>query len=104
MARSRKVRRSERDRLAMGVRHSGHSAAGPSLLESLERCLLDAMDEWLALKEDFNKDHPKLKLKRGEVRGLARAIAKIRLPYEDQHIVTKAIEKEFLRKVKNNES
>jgi hypothetical protein len=98
------MRRSERDRQAMKVRSTGHSAAGPSLLESLERCLLDAMDEFLALREDLNENDPKLKLKRGEVRGLARAIAKIRLPYEDQRIVTKAIEKEFLRKVKNNES
>lgn len=78
------------------------SAAGPSLLESLERCLLDAIDEWLALKEDLNENDPKRRMKRGEVRGLARAIAKIRLPYEDQRIVTKKIEKEFYRRVKNN--
>jgi hypothetical protein len=97
------MRRSERDRIASEkARSTGFSAVGPSLLESLERCLLDAMDEWLALKEDFNENHPKRRMKRGEVRGLARAIAKIRLPYEDQHIITKQIEKEFLRKVKNN--
>lgn len=84
------------------------SGAGPSLLESLENMLLDAMGEYLALKY-LNQLHPpdnvdarKLGIARGEVRGLARAIAKIRLPYEDQRILTKQIEKEFLRKVKND--
>jgi hypothetical protein len=83
------------------------SAAGPSLLESLEKMLFDAMGEYLSLRyldslQEDNVDEKKLGITRGEVRGLARAIAKIRLPYEDQRIVTKQIEKEFLRKVKNN--
>jgi hypothetical protein len=86
MARSRKVRRSERDRQAMGVRHSGHSAAGPSLLESLEGMLLDVMGEYAALRylntlhPPDNVDAKKMSRVRGEVRGLSRAIAKIRLP------------------------
>ena len=83
------------------------SGAGPSLLESLEEMLTDAMLEYQSLRylasvQEDNVDARKLGIARGEVRGLARAIAKIRLPYEDQRIVTRQIEKEFLGKVKNN--
>jgi hypothetical protein len=78
------------------------SAAGPSLLESLEEFLTETMQQYVQLLEEWAKNDPHVKAKRGEVRGLARAIAKIRLPYEDQRMVTRQIEKEFLRKVKNN--
>jgi hypothetical protein len=74
------------------------SAAGPSLLETLEGFLFDTMQKWRETEEYTDVKHNL----RGQVRGLARAIAKIRLPYEDQRIVTKRIEKEFLRKVKEN--
>lgn len=108
------TRRSQRDGLS-GTRKAEKalrlgrtvSGAGPSLLESLEEMLSDAMSEYLSIKylsqlREDNVEPKRLGSKRGEVRGLARAIAKIRLPYEDQRIVTKQIEKEFLRKVKNN--
>lgn len=39
-------------------------------------------------------------VKRGEIRGLARAVAKMRLPYEDQSVIVKRVEKEFIRKAK----
>lgn len=86
----------------MEVRGTTYSAAGPSLLESLECMLIDAMKQYFEHKK-FDGVNPKEQaLTRGQVRGLARAVAKIRLPYEDQRIITKRIEKEFLRKVKDN--
>lgn len=80
------------------------SGAGPSLLDSLEDMLFDTMQKWRALKPFLHDETDALRLAeyRGQVRGLARAIAKIRLPYEDQRIIVKRIEKEFLRKVKEN--
>lgn len=49
----------------------------------------------------YELETEKLKL-RYEIRGLARAVAKIRLPYEDQSVVVKQVEKEFVRKAKNH--
>lgn len=105
MARSRKVRRSERDREAMKVRHQGFSAAGPSLLESLESLLLRRMGKYYEVKcrpEDTPDYLGEYESIRGECVGISRCIAKIRLPYEDQRIVTKNVFKEFYRKVKDN--
>jgi hypothetical protein len=79
------------------------SGAGPSLLESLEDMLYDAMITWREYKEFDGVNPVEQAQARGIVRGLARAIAKIRLPYEDQRIVVKSVEKEFLKKVKEGE-
>lgn len=111
----RMTKRSQRDGLS-GTRKAEKalrlgrtvSGAGPSLLESLEEMLFKACKRYVQLDmslesgQDYDDYANKLGQYRGVVRGLARAIAKIRLPYEDQRIVTKQIEKEFLRKVKNN--
>jgi hypothetical protein len=89
---------------------------GPSLLESLERMLFKLCRRYVKLKEEgkvwegYNPyleevmDHQLAMAKlRYEVRGLARAVAKIRLPYEDQSVIVKSVEKEFIRKAKNRE-
>lgn len=103
----RKQRRSERDR-ASGIRKAEKaerlgrtvSAAGPSLLESLQDMLLLLCVRYIKLDKVFDQ-HDRVCV-RWEIRGLARAIAKIRLPYEDQPIGVKQVEKEFIRKAKEN--
>jgi hypothetical protein len=90
----------------MGVRHSGHSAAGPSLLESLEGLLLRRMTKYYEIKmqpEDTPDYLAEYESIRGECKGIARCIAKIRLPYENQREVMQNVFKEFYRKVKNDE-
>lgn len=81
------------------------SAAGPSLLESLEVMLTRRMTKYVDIKScpedtpDYIGEYESI---RGECIGISRCIAKIRLPYENQRIVTKAVFKEFYRKVKDN--
>lgn len=89
----------------MKVRSIGFSAAGPSLLESLEALLLRRMTKYYEIKmrpEDTPDYIAEYESIRGECKGIARCIAKIRLPYEDQRMVTKNVFNEFYRKVKNN--
>lgn len=72
------------------------SGAGPSLLSTLEGYLLTKCQQYLDLEEYTEVRY----VCRGEIRGLARAIAKVRLPYEEQRTVVKQIEKEYIRKAK----
>ena len=77
---------------------------GPSLLESLESMLFKLCRRYVKLSREgmdnvYELETEKLKL-RYEIRGLARAVAKIRLPYEDQPVIVKSVEKEFIRKAK----
>lgn len=108
------MKRSQRD-AASGTRKAAKalrmgrtvSGAGPSLLESLEALLLRRMTKYFNIKSrpedtpDYLGEYESI---RGECIGICRCIAKIRLPYEEQRIVTKQIFKEFYRKVKNNGS
>lgn len=81
------------------------SGAGPSLLESLEALLLRRMTKYYDIKmrpEDTIDYVGEFESIRGECKGIARCIAKIRLPYEDQRIVTQNVFKEFYRKARDN--
>jgi hypothetical protein len=81
------------------------SGAGPSLLESLEALLTRRMKKYYEIKmspEDTPDYAIELYQMYGEVIGISRCIAKIRLPYENQTATTKRVFVEFLRKVKNN--
>lgn len=81
----------------------GASAAGPSLLSTLESNLLDVCLGYLDMKADgWGPNDARVATKRGEIRGLARAVAKIRLPYENQSDTVRKVEKEFIRKAKDN--
>ena len=107
------TRRSQRD-AASGTRKAEKalrmgrtvSGAGPSLLESLEALLMRRVTKYYEIKlqpEDTPDYGIELYQMYGEVIGICRCIAKIRLPYENQKDVTKQVFVEFLRKVKNND-
>jgi hypothetical protein len=105
------MRRSQRDaakamRKVQAALSSSPSTAGPSLLESIELMLRDECARYIEMRAEEDNGYndralrAKIDIKRGEIHGLARAVAKIRLPYEDQKVVTKQVEKEFIRKAK----
>jgi len=79
------------------------SAAGPSLLEILESRLIDYCRKHYELKIEegcFPGKEVELAQLRGIIHGLSVAVAKIRLPYENQSAITKQVTREFYRKAK----
>lgn len=80
-----------------------YSAAGPSLLSYLEHKLLDHCRRHYDMKSGEFPEYDRFMVKqeRGIIHGLAVAVAKIRLPYEDQKSTVKKVTKEFYRKAKN---
>jgi hypothetical protein len=100
------MRRSQKDAAASAMVNSSTTTAGPSLLQSIESVLRDECAKYIEMRQEEDNGYNdsalrvKIDIKRGEIRGLARAVAKIRLPYEDQKAVTKQVEKEFIRKAK----
>ena len=105
------MKRSTRD--AEGIRDRWSTdTTGPSLLESLEMDLVAACVSYLAVKAERERPRggnvpddrsfaTQISRWRGDIRGLARAVAKIRLPYEDQPATIKQVEKEFIRKARD---
>lgn len=84
---------------------------GESTVEFLERYLLDACVKYLEVKDRVREATIRdrgylhqfdLGVARGTVRGLAHAVAKMRYAYQDQSVIVKRVEKEFIRKAKDN--
>lgn len=96
---ARKVREAQQ-------RSKMYSAAGPSLLDYIEDKLLDHCKRHYEMTLiPFGGNPPDsliIKQERGIIHGLAIAVAKIRLPYEDQIETTKKVTKEFYRKAKDS--
>lgn len=69
---------------------------GPSIVESLEWELSDAAQKYVLARRD-GKPAEEIALARGEVRGLARAVARMRSPYQP-HV--KQTEKDFVAEVR----
>lgn len=95
----------DRARERKQAKDPGHATRpGPSLLSSLEQSLLVHTGRYLAMKDipfgDPVEQSHKAGVERGIVRGLAMAVARIRLPYEDQARVVRAVEREFTKKAR----
>lgn len=92
----------DRQRTRRNEKDPGHTViGGPSLLQSLEKDMMKHTRHFLKLRDA--PDHGPADLfyvERGVVRGLAMAIARIRLPYEDQADVVRRVETEFVQKAK----
>jgi hypothetical protein len=69
---------------------------GPSIIESLEWELSDAAQKYVLARRD-GKPVEEIALARGEVRGLARAVARMRSPYQP-HV--KEVERQFVAEVR----
>ena len=93
------MRRSQRDAAASALVNSATTTAGPSLLDTIEELLLIECRKYRNLK-NADCSGVEIAVKRGKINGLAVAVAKIRLPYEDQKAVVRQIEREFIMKAK----
>jgi hypothetical protein len=69
---------------------------GPSILESLEWELSDAAQRYVIARRD-GKPADEIAMHRGEIRGLARAVARMRSPYQPR---VKQTEKDFVAEVR----
>ena len=93
----------ERTRQRKQAKDPGHSVArGPSLISRLEQSLLEHCRRYLEMKKIPFGEEPSVRVdtERGVIRGLAMAVATIRVPYENQGRAIKAIEKEFITKAR----